>query len=241
MKTHTLRWAVAIVMAFFLTADAMAMRWFTPKEEIKQSNAKAVEQVQSEARDKINRIVEGEKTPVRPVVVAPQPSVSLRGDNNIYFAEPQQSQAQQTPDEVYAEYLERRKFWADYERYRMHSTPYRESTSFESSAGAGAQSDKRVSESDEITIPLGVKLIFLAIGIGGLLWVIRWAVKSSAAATALAKAADETIAAKVRANRARAQTSKDDAEIADLTAQQAELEADRGRLAAKARELGIKL
>jgi hypothetical protein len=219
-------------------SSANAMKWFTPKEEIKQSNATAAEQVQVSSRDKLSRVIEGEKTPVRPVTITPQPNISLRGDNNIYMPAPL---PEKSTDEIYAEFLQKQ---AEREFNAKHPPAsigkYREQTDYDSQSGATAQSDKKIEESDKSTIPLWFGVLMGCAALLAVIFVIKYALKQSVAATAIAKAADEQLANWVRDARSRAATETESAKIAALTAEMADLEAARGKLSAAKQNLGVK-
>jgi hypothetical protein len=196
----------------FCTGCAMG-----PREGVSQTNHRAVEEVQAKSAEKLSRVMEGEKTPVRPVTVAPQPNVTLRGDGNVYFApEPPRP----SPDEVYREFLERQR----------EREAYRETIAYEANSGAGASSDKASSWYEKKSIPLGWNLLLLALGVCAVLFAFNRIRQTSASFNALYEASDSTLAGWIREAREKAATSKAAEDMARHNSEAAELEAARGRL-----------
>lgn len=208
----------------------MAGNLFGPRQKIEQTNQKAVEDVQAQAAEKLKRVVEGEKTPVRPVTIAPQPNVTLRGDGNIYLA-PENKAPEKTTDEIYQEFLQKqsmREFDARHPR-----VPYREATEYESNSGAGATSEKAASDYQKWSIPLGWNLCLLGIGIFVIVAAVNKLRATSAAFNQFYQAADGQVASWIQSARERAQSTKDPEEMARLNAEIAEMEAARGKLLMK--------
>lgn len=81
------------------------------------------------------------------------------------------------------------------------------------------------------TIPLGVKLILLAIGIGMLLGIWFYIRKISAAAAASSELADHVLAEQIQRLRSKAMLSTEHEEVAHANVEIAALEAQRGKLA----------
>jgi hypothetical protein len=201
-------------MIGFCTGCALA-----PRETTRQTNAKAVEEVHAQAAEKLTRVVEGQKAPVRPVTIAPQPNYNIRGDGNLLML-PEPKESEKTPDDIFAEFLDR-------QRQRDF---YRESTIYEGRAGAGATSDKEQSWYSKASIPLGWNLLLLALGICAVLFAFRRVKQASAAFNALYEASDATLAGWIREAREKAATSTAAAEMARYNADSSDMEAARGRL-----------
>jgi hypothetical protein len=87
------------------------------------------------------------------------------------------------------------------------------------------------STSKSVSIPLGVNLILLAIGMLAVIFAINRARNSSLAVNALYQTFDSALAGQIRSVRERAILSTDNQTISMLNAQIADLEAQRGRLA----------
>lgn len=110
-----------------------------------------------------------------------------------------------------------------------------ERVSYISKTKTGADTDSKSEGSSETSIPLGVKIALVGIG----LLILVFALKSLVAwakGTAIGQAAgyaDDMLREVIRRKRAEAAQSTDTAFIARVQAEIAELEADRGRLAAK--------
>lgn len=86
-----------------------------------------------------------------------------------------------------------------------------------------------------VSIPFAVKLILLAVGVAALVGAITLARRSSVAADAAYKAADSALAAAIDRANARAVAALQPNEVATNTAERAELEKARGKLAAQAK------
>ncbi|HEY1171034.1 MAG TPA: hypothetical protein VGH19_06645 [Verrucomicrobiae bacterium] len=213
-----------------VASSAFAGSLFGPKQKIEQTNQKAVEDVQSTAAEKLNRVITGEKTPVRPVVPMPQANVTLRGDGNIYLA-PENRAPERSTDEIYEEFLERKRIREEFERYKSAGMgTYREEVSYQSNSGAGATSNKESSEYQKWSIPLGWNLILLGIGACLLLFVFNRLRNTSAAFNQLYLASDGIIGNWIKQARERAQTTGDPAEMNRLNAEMVDMESARGKL-----------
>lgn len=91
------------------------------------------------------------------------------------------------------------------------------------------------SESSADSYPLGIKLIFLALGLF-LLGLIVWALRrQSAAVNEAYQLADESLAAQIRKRRERAAMATSHQEVAHYQTDIADLEAERGKLKGKKR------
>lgn len=124
---------------------------------------------------------------------------------------------------------------------------YRSSVKVTSASGQTAGSNTAADSAFSITLPLGVKLILLALGI--ILFIVAiWLAKRSSPAVAAAvsagergiagavKAADQVISTQIQTLRSRAMKATDPSEIAIHATDIARLEGDRGRLAKDATE-----
>lgn len=109
--------------------------------------------------------------------------------------------------------------------------PYSEQTEFHSSLATDHDSEASGSFLSKTTIPMGVNLMLLAAGILAVLFAVRMARNSSAAANVAFQTADAGLASMIRSLRDRAAVSTDPGRIADYQTQIAELESQRGRLA----------
>lgn len=109
-------------------------------------------------------------------------------------------------------------------------TPYREETSYASTGASESDSALESMTKLESTIPMGVKLILLAIGIFSFIFAIRYAIKSSAAAKAVAGAADQGFAAIVNRIRNDAMTSTNPEDMAYYNSVVSDVERERGKL-----------
>lgn len=108
--------------------------------------------------------------------------------------------------------------------------PYRESVQYQSSLATDNHATSEADFWSKSTIPMGVNLMLLAAGILAVLFAVRIARNSSAAANVAFQTADAGLASLIRSLRDRASTSTDPARIADYQTQIAELESQRGRL-----------
>lgn len=82
----------------------------------------------------------------------------------------------------------------------------------------------------ENSIPSGVKLAYLGIGVLVVLFAIKKVVQSSSAVKATLSAADEAIAKQVRKLEGRLASATDDKQRSELLALLTELERERGKL-----------
>jgi hypothetical protein len=109
--------------------------------------------------------------------------------------------------------------------------PYREEVHYSSNVDATDKEKTTESTSKSVSIPLGVNLILLAIGMLAVIFAINRARNSSLAVNALYQTFDSALAGQIRSVRERAILSTDNQTISMLNAQIADLEAQRGRLA----------
>lgn len=109
--------------------------------------------------------------------------------------------------------------------------PYREEIHYSSNVDATDKEKTSETVSKSVSIPLGVNLILLAIGMLAVLFAINRARKSSLAVNAAYQTFDSVLAGQIRSIRERAILSTDNQTISMLNAQIADIEAQRGRLA----------
>lgn len=103
------------------------------------------------------------------------------------------------------------------------------------SSATDAGSKSNLSGSSSVTIPLGVKLGLAGLGLLVLVVAVRYAwthLKGTAVGQGIALA-DDWLARRIRDARSKAQTTTDQGELLKLNAEIAELEAERGRNAAR--------
>lgn len=108
--------------------------------------------------------------------------------------------------------------------------PFQETVEFSAGTAQDVASKSSAKGSLDVSIPMGVKIGLVGVGLVLLAWGVRVIRASSAAANAAYGAADAALASRIRSWREKATTATDPGEIARLQASIAELEADRGRL-----------
>ena len=108
--------------------------------------------------------------------------------------------------------------------------PYREEIHYSSNVDASDKEKTTESISKSVSIPLGVNLILMAMGMLAVLFAINRARKSSLAVNAAYQTFDSVLAGQIRSIRERAILSTDNQTISMLNAQIADIEAQRGRL-----------
>jgi len=108
--------------------------------------------------------------------------------------------------------------------------PYREEIHYSSNVDASDKEKTTESIAKSVSIPLGVNLILMAIGMLAVLFAINRARKSSLAVNAAYQTFDSVLAGQIRSIRERAILSTDNQTISMLNAQIADIEAQRGRL-----------
>lgn len=108
--------------------------------------------------------------------------------------------------------------------------PYREEIHYSSNVDASDKEKTTESISKSVSIPLGVNLILMAMGMLAVLFAINRARKSSLAVNAAYQTFDSVLAGQIRSIRERAIPSTDNQTISMLNAQIADIEAQRGRL-----------
>ena len=175
----------------------------TPMQKDMSSVFKGI--VESREKTSVEKLTEGEKTPVNTVAVTP--SVTVTGSSN----------------------------WVDVKIEPPEPpAPLPPTASYRQSVRVGqVTSDATVmadSSAMSMRLPLSVAILFAAVGLGLLLLVWRSATKSSAALGAFAEVVDDYFAAEIRKHRSIATTATDSAEIARHLAAVGELEANRGRI-----------
>lgn len=113
-------------------------------------------------------------------------------------------------------------------------TPMRETLEIHSVASQSASANDAAAGNSSVTIPLFVKVIGLGVGIAVLTGAILFALKS-AKGTAFGQGlqlADEALARAIQRKRQVAATTTDSSKQAEIHAELAQLEADRGKLKA---------
>lgn len=108
---------------------------------------------------------------------------------------------------------------------------YHEEITYSSNVDAAEKESTKSASTKDVTIPLGVNLALLGIGILILIFAIRKARQSSLAVDAAYQTFDTVLATQIRSVRDKAILATDNTTISALQAQIAELEAQRGRLA----------
>jgi hypothetical protein len=108
---------------------------------------------------------------------------------------------------------------------------YREETVYSSNVDAADAEKTTTKDRKEISIPIGVSIGLLGIGILILLFAVNRVRKSSLAVNAAYQTFDGMLAQQIRSVRERAILATDNPTISMLNAQIADLEAQRGRLA----------
>jgi hypothetical protein len=109
--------------------------------------------------------------------------------------------------------------------------PYREEVRYTSNVDAADTEKTDTKDRKEISIPIGVSIGLVGIGILILLFAINRVRKSSLAVNAAYQSFDTVLAQQIRAVRERAILATDNSTISMLNAQIADLESQRGRLA----------
>lgn len=112
------------------------------------------------------------------------------------------------------------------------AVPYFRETEASAGAGVNASSNSDAHTEQATSIPLGVKLTLIGIGLAAIVGALVFAwkhIRTTALGQGIA-AADSILANRIRAARARATTSRDAEEIAKAMAEVADLEAERGRI-----------
>jgi hypothetical protein len=109
--------------------------------------------------------------------------------------------------------------------------PYREELTFESAVDQDVGTKTDAKAASKVSIPLGVSIGLVGVGLMLLLAAVQLWRRSSAAASAAYAAADSGLATAIRNVRNFSTISTDPLEIAKLKGMEAELEAARGRTA----------
>jgi hypothetical protein len=109
--------------------------------------------------------------------------------------------------------------------------PFQETVEFTAGSDQTVASKSSAKGTLDVSIPMGVKIGLVGVGLILLAWGVRTIRASSAAVNAAYGAADATLASRIRSWREKAVTATDPTEIAKLQSNIAELEADRGKLA----------
>ena len=162
--------------------------------------------VEARAQTNVEKITEGEKTPVNTV----QPSVSVSGSSNRVEVK---IESPEPPEPIAALPL---------------PSGYRQTVRVGHTASDNASTSE--SSTSSVRLPISVALLITAVALTILLLLWRSAKKSSAALSAFADVVDNYFASEIRKHRSLAATSIDPAEIARHLAAVGELEANRGRI-----------
>lgn len=178
-----------------------------PSKKTDQAAMKAAENLGSERTETLRHVVEGTRQPQTPQPV-PLKVGGLWNKVDLKYDAP-------AP-----------------EKYRA-VPPFHEETTWSSDSAQQAGSSERSFAKNTVTIPLGVSIALLGVGLIILLVAVTLWRRSSAAANAAYEAGDQGIAQVIRAVRARAVASTDPATIAHMNAIIAEAEAERGKMVAK--------
>lgn len=108
--------------------------------------------------------------------------------------------------------------------------PYREEIRYSSNMDASDTEKSASKENKDVSIPLGVNIALLGIGVLIALFAFNRVRKSSLAVNAAYETFDSVLAGQIRSVRERAILATDNTTISMLNAQIADLEAQRGRL-----------
>lgn len=179
-----------------------------PTERSKQSAVETADRLSARQSENYRRVIEGDKVQSHEL-----PPVKIGGLGNkveLTIENPPQPEYQPYPPVAH--------------------TPYREETTYSSTGESKSNSALESITKFETSIPLGVKLAILGIGIVAVVLAIRYAINASAAGKAAASAADQSLANIIRGLRSEATTEENPKEMAWLNNKVAELEAERGRL-----------
>lgn len=217
-RNRTLVFEVAVVVGFWALLASVLLGLtgcssMLPQKRTDTAAVQTAEKVATTSAEKFRRVTEGQPAPPPP----PPPQVTVSGSSNAVSIVAAPERPAPGPS-------------------RLDPSPYREEVTYDSAGEVTAGTQERASASREISLPLGVTLILCALGIIAMLaafWLVR---RSSAAADAAWQAVDQALANRIRAARARAQTETDTAELSRLNAERADLEEERGRLAAHRRK-----
>lgn len=171
-----------------------------PSKRTENASITTAEKISASHDLAITRAIEGEKRQPLP----PAPNVTVSGTNNAVKVE-----LYRPPD---------------------YFTPYSEKVQINSAAEQGANSNESASSRFRVSLPLGVSLILIAVGL--LLLVFAWnkVRQSSAAVNAGFLAADGMMANRIKAATERAMRTTEPVKLAELNAEVASLHADRASL-----------
>lgn len=174
-----------------------------PTERKESRSVQATEALSTQHDLTVERATHGQQTPV---VVAPQPNITVTGTNNTVSYQPPAAPT--------------------------FSPQFREELKIASNSKNHAGTTEDARGGLDMSIPMFVKIIGLAIGIGALFFVLLWvwrSIKNTAAGQAI-QAGDAALKTIIEKKRNEAMVSKDDAEIAKRALDIAELEKQRGIL-----------
>lgn len=180
-----------------------------PTKRSEESAVKTTDRLSSEQNLTVRRVIEGEKRQEP----QPLPNLTVSGSSNkIDIALVKAPEANQT-----------------------NRPPFREVLEISSALGQTAASAEAATGKASVSLPLGVSLGLAALGLGALVFSIRYAItaarRSSAAVDSAVEAIDSEIASRIRNRRSTVASTTDPTEMAWLNSEIAEEEALRGRLA----------
>jgi hypothetical protein len=193
-----------IALALLLTTGCGTL---VPTERSNQSAVETADRLSARQSETFRRIVEGTKVESHEL-----PPVKIGGLGNKVELTIENPPAQ------------------EFQPYPPVSAPYREETTYSANNQSESKSALDSITKFESTIPLGVKLTLLGLGIVVVIWAIKYALNASAAGKAAFSAADQSLASIIRGLRSEATTSTDPLDLAWLNNKVAELESERGRL-----------
>lgn len=187
---------VAITVGCLLWAGCGSL---IPKKKTESSAAKAVEKIASEQSLAVQKVVEGERTPV-----ISTPPINVSGTSNSIAVTIEQPQA-------------------------ATNSPIRETVSIQSSSGQDVSTSEAFRSETKITIPMWVNLVGFSIGLILLLFAIKLWRNSSASFRTLYDTGDSGMASLIDHLTAMAKSSTDAGEMARLNAAISLAEKTRGK------------
>jgi hypothetical protein len=211
---------VGVVLVTLLSGCSMLPSTKKQSESLKSSEAISAKQAEN-----FKRVVTGQKNE--------QPEIKVGGLGNKVEVYAQPKAVAPTPSVVVKDAEAKAPSVVAQVAPAVDSKPelYREETTYTSTSDQIAASNDDAKAKLEMTIPMGVKLILLGVGLLICIYAIAVARKSSASVNAAFQMADGVLSNRIRAMRDMALTSTEPSKIAELQTQIAALESDRGRMA----------
>lgn len=221
MKTITLhRIALGVIIVTVATLVLLGtgcVSSLIPSERAKSAALATTDSINSQQALTIQKAVSG----------SPAPNVTVGGTNNTTYISPGVA----VPAGYFGGAVRSENLPA------VAGNSYQEMTTVTSGATQRAGSTESQSFMDSLTIPIGVKIALLALGlfllfavIAGGIWILK---RNSAAAAAAFGAADGFLARKIHETEAALSTESDSRKQSELLARKAELERERGKLGRK--------